>query len=162
MSTTAALIDPEDGFDTPPGSPVKKEHRGVRCVIVTPEATILDEHAEFVALPLYDGELGVLPGRAPVIGRLGYGELRIRTGEIARRFFVDGGFAQIRDDVVTVLTSRAFRVDQIDADAARSELDSAKSRRATTDLDQVEKQRAEDRARALLRLSGRGTASPAR
>ena len=162
MSTTAALIEPEDPFDTPPGSPVKKEHGGVRCVIVTPEATVLDERAEFVALPLYDGELGVLPGRAPVIGRLGYGELRIRTGSNTRRFFVDGGFAQIRDDVVTVLTSRAIRSDQIDADVARSELDLAKSRRATSELELVEKQRAEDRARALLRISGRTATSPVR
>ena len=38
----------------------------------------LETTAEFVALPLYDGEIGILPGRAPLIGRLGYGELRTR------------------------------------------------------------------------------------
>ena len=48
-------------------------------MVVTPERALLDEPADFVALPMYDGELGVLPGRAPLIGRLGYGELRIRA-----------------------------------------------------------------------------------
>ena len=50
----------------------------LQCVVVTPERTLFDELVDFVALPLYDGELGVLPGRAPLIGRLGYGELRTR------------------------------------------------------------------------------------
>ena len=50
------------------------------CVVVTPEATVLDTPADFVALPLFDGECGVAPGHAPMIGRLGYGELRIGHG----------------------------------------------------------------------------------
>ena len=50
----------------------------LQCVVVTPEATVIDTPAEFVALPLYDGEVGIAPGRSPLIGRLGYGELRIR------------------------------------------------------------------------------------
>src|SRR5947207_4986854 len=87
----------------------------LQCVVVTPERAVLDEAVDFVALPMYDGELGVLPGRAPLIGRLGYGELRLRHGEATRRYFVDGGFAQVRDDVVTVLTARALRAEEIDA-----------------------------------------------
>lgn len=157
MSTTAALIDPEEPFDVPPGNPVKKEHHGVRCVVVTPEATVLEETVEFVALPLFDGELGVLPGRTPLIGRLGFGELRLRSGETSRRYFVEGGFAQVRDDVVTVLTSRAISVDKIDLASARLDLDSAKSRPAVTEVDLAEKSKAEARARALIRLAGPST-----
>ena len=52
----------------------------LQCVVVTPERTLFDELVDFVALPLFDGELGVLPGRSPLIGRLGYGELRTRIG----------------------------------------------------------------------------------
>ncbi|WP_169979221.1 ATP synthase F1 subunit epsilon [Tautonia rosea] len=153
MSTTAALIEPQEPFDTPPGNPVKKEHHGVRCLVVTPEATVLDDVAEFVALPLFDGELGVLPGRTPLIGRLGFGALRLRTGTLERRYFVDGGFAQVRDDVVTILTSRAMPVEKIDLNVAHQELDSAKSRKATSSLDLADKARAEGRARALIRLA---------
>src|SRR5215213_35107 len=99
----------------------------LQVVVVTPEKAVLDAPADFVALPMYDGELGVLPGRAPLIGRLGFGELRLQVpdghvsvghsgatgelklqpGERVVRYFVDGGFAQVRSDVVTVLTPRA-------------------------------------------------------
>jgi F-type H+-transporting ATPase subunit epsilon len=82
----------------------------LQCVVVTPEKSLFDLRVDFVALPLFDGELGVLPGRAPLIARLGYGELRTRTAETIAHYFVEGGFAQVRDDVVTVLTSRAIRV----------------------------------------------------
>src|SRR5262245_33542710 len=95
----------------------------LRCVVVTPERALLDETVDFVALPMYDGELGVLPGRAPLIGRLGYGELRIRRGDTVRRFYVDGGFAQVRANVVTVLTPRALKAEEIDANAARQALE---------------------------------------
>src|SRR5262245_27467471 len=90
--------------------------RTVRCVVVTPERIAFDESCSFVALPLYDGELGVLPGRLPLIGRLGFGELRVVQGTATRRFYVEGGFVQVRDDVVTVLTSRAVASEEIDVE----------------------------------------------
>src|SRR5690348_13304824 len=86
-----------------PAHDAKKGGEQLQCVVVTPERKVLDELDDFVALPLYDGELGVLPGRAPLIGRLGFGELRVRSGARMDRYFIDGGFAQVRDDVVTVL-----------------------------------------------------------
>src|SRR5262245_620351 len=89
----------------------------VQCVIVTPERAVLDETVDFVALPMYDGELGVLPGRAALIGRLGYGELRTVKDKTTQRFFVDGGFAQIRDNVVTVLTARAIPAAELKVEA---------------------------------------------
>src|SRR5205809_5091602 len=90
----------------------------LQCVLVTPERAVLDEAVDFVALPMYDGELGVLPGRAPLIGRLGYGELRTRHGSVTRRFFVDGGFAQVRANVVTVLTPGAIPAENMHPGAA--------------------------------------------
>lgn len=142
-------------------APDKKDPAGklgmgrIQCLVVTPEKVLLDEVVEFVALPLFDGELGVLHGRAPLIGRLGYGELRIQNGGQVRRYFVDGGFAQVRDDVVTVLTSRAIPAAQIDAEAAREEQAQARARVATTEAEQAEKTRALDRARALLHVAAK-------
>ena len=114
-------------------------------MVVTPEQAVLDEPVDFVALPMYDGELGVLPGRAPLIGRLGYGELRTRRDGTTRRFFVDGGFAQVRGDVVTVLTARAVRAEDINPEAAL--------RPATTPEAQEAQLRAQERARAQLRIA---------
>src|SRR5262249_446264 len=79
--------------------------------------TAFDEPVDFVALPLYDGELGILPGRAPMIGRLGYGELRIRQGNRTLYFYIDGGFAQVADNVVSVLTNRAIAPERINTTA---------------------------------------------
>jgi F-type H+-transporting ATPase subunit epsilon len=127
------------------------ETKSIRCVVVTPERAILDEHVDFVALPLYDGELGVLPGRAPLIGRLGFGELRLRHGAAVRRWFVDGGFAQVRDDVVTVLTSRAVRAEEIDVAAAEQALAAARSPAATAEA-RAAQAKAQERARAQLQV----------
>jgi F-type H+-transporting ATPase subunit epsilon len=131
----------------------KKPGERLQCVVVTPERTLLDEVVDFVALPLYDGELGVLPGRLPLIGRLGFGELRTRHGDTIRQYFIDGGFAQVRDDVVTVLTSRAIPADQINTVAVTKELEQAQARRATTETELNEKATAVARARAQLRVA---------
>jgi F-type H+-transporting ATPase subunit epsilon len=123
----------------------------LRCLVVTPEKTVLDQRAEFIAIPLYDGELGVLPGRAPLVGRLGFGELRTRSGDKTRYVYIEGGFAQVRDDVVTLLTSRAIPVDQVEAERVREQLSRAAAARATGDEALEARQREIDRARALLR-----------
>ena len=86
---------------------VEQNRSTLQCVVVTPERVFLSEAVDFVALPLYDGELGVLRGREALVGLLGPGELRVRDGQRVRRFFVEGGFAQVRGDVVTVLTPQA-------------------------------------------------------
>jgi len=104
----------------------------LRCIVVTPEKTVLDEKADFVALPLYDGEIGIGADRAPMIGRLGFGELRLRTGEVATQFFVGGGFVQVADNVVSVLTQAAQPAAEINVFDAEKELRKARARTATT------------------------------
>src|SRR3954451_11784903 len=102
----------------------------LQCIIVTPETTALDTPANFVALPLFDGEAGVAPGRAPLIGRLGYGELRVRTASGTRRFYVDGGFVQVADNIVSVLTTRAVQSEKLDTTIASEQLRTAIARPA--------------------------------
>lgn len=81
--------------------------KSLQIVIVTPEKAVLDERADFIVLPMIDGELGVLPKHAPLIGRLGTGELRIKKDGTVTKWQVAGGFAQVRSNVVTVLTGKA-------------------------------------------------------
>jgi F-type H+-transporting ATPase subunit epsilon len=145
----AMAKNPEPGLEERAAS---SGHKKLQVVVVTQEKTLLDEPVDFVSLPLYDGELGVLPGRTPLIGRLGYGELRTRLGETTHRYYVDGGFAQIRDDVVTVLTSRALTLEAVDPAAAVRELEKAQERPAVSDLDFAEKAKAVARARAMVRV----------
>jgi len=142
--------EPAGAAKAPPQPGEKK----LQCVVVTPEKTLFDERVDFVALPLYDGELGVLPGRAPLIGRLGFGELRTSTGDLVRRYFVDGGFAQVRHDVVTVLTQRAIPADQLDAQAAARDLESLENKLVVTELEYADHEKAVARARGTLRVAG--------
>lgn len=81
--------------------------------VITPEQQVLETPAESVVLPAHDGELGVLPQRAPLMCELGIGQLRYTKGNVDRRLFVDGGFAQVYDDRITVLTNRALPAEQI-------------------------------------------------
>jgi F-type H+-transporting ATPase subunit epsilon len=131
----------------------KRGDKKLQCIVVTPERTWLDELVDSVVLPVYDGELGILSGHTPLIARLGYGELRTRTNEAVQRYFVDGGFAQVRDDVVTVLTHRAIPAAQIDPTAASKELERAESERAVTDQEVADRQRATARARGMIRVA---------
>jgi F-type H+-transporting ATPase subunit epsilon len=124
----------------------------LQCIVVTPERALLDVSADFVALPLYDGEMGFLPGRAPLVGRLGFGELRIRQGNQVSHYYVDGGFVQVRGNTVTVLTSRAFKASEINPEAAEQALN--KARQATRKLSSLQVQEANIQAqqKAMLQL----------
>jgi len=126
--------------------------RTLQCIIVTPEATVLDTPADFVALPLFDGEAGIAPGRAPLIGRLGYAELRVRTGHATRRFYVDGGFVQVADNVVSVLTNRAIAAERVDGGAAAEQLRTALARPAAGE-EMAIRDRQISQARGQLRVA---------
>jgi F-type H+-transporting ATPase subunit epsilon len=127
----------------------------ISCIVVTPEATVLEEVVEFVALPLYDGEIGISPNHSPMIGRLGYGELRLRNGADVRRYYVDGGFVQVDENVVSVLTGRATPAGQLDTAAAQQQLKQAIEEVAATDDLQEIRERRILQARAQIRIGGR-------
>jgi len=127
----------------------------LRCIVVTPEATVLDGEASFVALPLYDGEVGIARNHSPMIGRLGFGEMRIRSGDDTSRYYVDGGFVQVADNLVSVLTNRAIPSATVDGDAAQALFDAALSRKAAGDEQIALRERALSQARAQLRIARR-------
>lgn len=127
----------------------------LKCVIVTPERIVLDTDASFVAVPLFDGELGVLPGRSPLIGKLEPGELRTVSGTTTRRFYIEGGIAQVKENVVTVLTSVATPAENLDVEAAKTILEEAPTVTAFTP-EVIESQR---RARVKLRIAHAATSA---
>tara|TARA_R110002049_G_scaffold2750_2_gene21738 strand:- start:618083 stop:618469 length:387 start_codon:yes stop_codon:yes gene_type:complete len=125
----------------------------LRCIVVTPERTELDREAEFISLPMYDGELGILKDRAPMIGRLGFGTLRLQTAAGPERYYVDGGFAQVEDNVVSVLTGRAVSVDFLDSEEAEKALEEALAMPASTPEQGQLKETAVRRARGQRRAA---------
>jgi len=125
------------------------------CTVVTPESTALEAKADFVALPLFDGEIGIAADHSPLIGRLGYGEMRIKTAGQTLVYYVDGGFVQVADNVVAVLTNRAVPAKNLDPAAAAVELQVALARPANTpELAEI-RQRQVAQARGQLRTARR-------
>ena len=74
--------------------------------VISPEAVLYEGETDSVVAPAYDGEVGILTGHAPMMALLGKGVLRI-GGDNGRRFNVDGGFLQVVDNTVRVVTEKA-------------------------------------------------------
>ena len=127
----------------------------MQCILVTPERTVRDEEADFVALTLFDGEIGIGPGRAPMIGRLGYGEMRITRDKQTVRYYVEGGFVEVAEDVVSVLAGRAVPAAEIDEAVAEEQIRSALAKPAHTPEQAAASQRVQAQARAQLRVARR-------
>jgi F-type H+-transporting ATPase subunit epsilon len=106
-----------------------------------------------VALPLYDGELGVAPGHSAFIGRLGYGELRVVEDGKTFRLYVDGGFVQVSDNVVSVLTNNAVPAEKLNAAMAQGQLVAARARKANSPELIAIRDRLEQQARAQIRIA---------
>lgn len=126
----------------------------LRLVIVTPERTLLDEHASALRFPLYDGDIGILPGRLPLIGRLGCGELKVTTATgDEKHFFIDGGFVQVLGMTVSLLTHRAVPVENLSVAEAEKRLQAARSRPAHSDAEVNARLDEQQRARRMLALA---------
>ncbi len=127
----------------------------LQCLVVTPDRTVHDAPAEFAAMPLFDGEIGIAPGHTPLVGRLGCGELRVLQAGQTARFYVEGGFVEVLGDVVTVLTPRAVPAESLDPLAAEGALDAARQLPANTPELMAARDRAVAEARARLRVAQR-------
>jgi len=128
--------------------------QSLQLVLVTPEKTLLDEPAAALRFPLYDGQIGILPGRAPLVGRLGYGELKITApGGAEKSYYIDGGFVQVKGPVVSILTNRSMPVGEIKAGEAEDLLQKAVARVATSPDEAAARDRDQERARRMLALA---------
>lgn len=74
--------------------------------VISPERVVFEGEAESVVAPAFDGQVGILTGHAAMVTLLGDGELRIGTST-GHRFHVEGGFMQVADNQVRVVTERA-------------------------------------------------------
>lgn len=79
-----------------------------QCTVVTPEQQVLDASVTQAIVPGHDGKVGILTDRAPILLKLGNGELRIDLAQGPKKFFkIKGGVAQMKDNKLTILTEEA-------------------------------------------------------
>jgi len=122
--------------------------------VVTPEREVLAVDARFAAIPAFDGEIGILPRRAALLTQLASGLLRVETAEGAKRtLFVSGGFAQMVDDRLTLLTEEAQETDAISDEMVKASLAEAAAMTDRGEPAFEKKRRALERARVLRRLA---------
>ena len=115
----------------------------LKLEVVTPSRRVLEGRANEVRIPGALGELGILPGHTPLLTSLGTGEVTWFDGDAAGRLVVQGGFAEVQPDAVTVLASVAETVDEIDVESARSALAEAQEKLkavAAEEFDDVDRQ----------------------
>lgn len=129
--------------------------KSLQITIVTPEKAVLDESADMVVLPLHDGELGVLPGRAAFVGQLGPGELRIKQGTTVQRFFVDGGFVQVRTNTINVLTPLARRPDELTDAMLQDERNRAETLPDSNKIENALKKRAMAKVKGMEKVKAK-------
>jgi len=110
----------------------------LRLEVVTPSRRVLESNASEVRIPGALGELGVLPGHTPLLTSLGTGEVSWTDGNTTGRLVVQGGFAEVQPDAVTVLASIAETVDEIDVEAARTTLAEAQEKLKTVSADEFD------------------------
>src|SRR5690625_6899435 len=76
----------------------------IRVSIISPEETVFEGDADRIIVPAWDGGVGILKNHAPMMVLLGAGELRVGKDDDEESFEITGGFLQVIDNVVTVLS----------------------------------------------------------
>lgn len=128
-----------------------------QCTVVTPSAAVLDQPVKYASVPAWDGLIGIAPGRAALLVKLGDGPLRLDFEEGGSRwFFLGRGFAQMKGNELSLLTEEAIPAENIVAADAEQSLRDAAEVTAVKDDEVAAKDRRINRARAMVRLAERG------
>lgn len=126
----------------------------LHCSVITPEKQVVDADVVSVVLPAHDGLIGVLNHRAPLLCEVGVGVLKLDGGEVGHReMFVAGGFAQVLDNEVTILTTQALDPDEIKRDEAAAAREAALKLKITDDASYDARQKAIARAETQLKMA---------
>ena len=78
---------------------------GIHLKVITPTKLVVDEQVDEVVAPGEIGEFGILPGHVPFISTLNSGELKYKVGNSETKLIVEGGIADVRGDIVSILTN---------------------------------------------------------
>jgi F-type H+-transporting ATPase subunit epsilon len=81
----------------------------MRVLVISPDASMFDGDADSVVVPIYDGQMGILPGHAPFMAPLGKGLLTVTHRGKAQKFTVAGGLLQVVDNTVRVVAEAVQR-----------------------------------------------------
>ena len=75
----------------------------MRVLVISPEASMFDGEADSVIVPVYDGQMGILPRHAAFMAPLGKGLLTVKHHGKSEHFRIAGGFLQVVSNTVRVV-----------------------------------------------------------
>lgn len=135
----------------------------IKCTVVSPERPLFDGFVRHAVVPGSEGELGIFPHHAPLIGSLGPGLVRLHTGtgstESIERFAIRGGFIHVKKDVITLLVTDAVRPSDVDPAKVEGEhasvLESLRHPRSAEEYDELRRQRRWCEVRLALHADSR-------
>ena len=100
----------------------------MHCNVVSAEKKFFDCRIEFLVASGVMGELGILPGHAPLLSELKPGTIKLtKQGGAEELIYVSSGFLEVQSTTVTVLADSAERADNLDEAAAKEALEAAKN-----------------------------------
>ncbi len=114
----------------------------IKVNVVTPDGPVVDAEVEMVSTKAKSGELGILAGHVPLVAPLDIAAVRLKNGNETEFVAVNGGFLEVRPDVVTILAQSAEKAETIDLARAQAAKARAEQRLAEHQAN-VDAQRAE-------------------
>ena len=110
----------------------------ITCTVITPDRVLYQGDVDFAVVQAYDGERGFLYNHIPLVSQLGYGEVRLYTGDVIERLIVEGGIVEIRDNELIVLAEVAMLKKELSKDEIQKMLNDIISREKPEDFGERE------------------------
>lgn len=120
--------------------------------VITPEKPVWEGDVDALVVPAHEGQLGILPGHAPLLAQLTPGTVVLRTGGESTIFSVSGGFVEVNAGRVAVFVETAEHAEEIDAERARQAEMRARAALKTAPSDRLDAEALAALERALARL----------
>jgi len=114
--------------------------------VIAPDKIVWDAQAEEIILPSSTGQLGILSGHIPLLTALDIGVMRVRISKEWKPIILLGGFAEVKNNNITILVNGAEEIDNINLDDAKDKLN-----RATQLLEEAESSKEKIEATQMLR-----------
>jgi F-type H+-transporting ATPase subunit epsilon len=125
------------------------------CKIVTPTEECFDGEATYVSFPAWDGQYGMKKGLAPLLSTLAPGTLRIDTENDSQSYLIEGGFAHVDGEGLSLVTEGAVPASELNLEEAKAELAEANARVTSDEKDRVAVERAQKIATAKVALASK-------
>jgi F-type H+-transporting ATPase subunit epsilon len=139
------------------------ESKTFTCTLITPAGRLLDCAATSVILPAHDGQVGILYDHMPMLCQLGLGPMNVTVASTEgapsasatpSTFFIDGGFALVAVNSVTVVAYEAVSLHEDRSEKLQSMMDKATKNVADGALPGKQRAHETERLRVLARLAG--------